>query len=163
MTQPEDPIDVLIKRLDQLHEAQIEMKGRQVTTEDSKRMEQTLKANTKAAEDLKTTFRNLSNSINVSVMQATGSLSRIERLNRKDVDDLQKDYRRKTWIFALFAAILGVMLGVVLGILTLDYHNTRTFQNGLHSIFGEQICKQAGGNTVTVKETGERLCTLVIR
>jgi len=108
-------------------------------------------------------FRNMSNSISVSVTQATASLFRAERLNQKAIDDLQVEYRRKTWIFALFAVILGGMLGVVLGILTLDYHNTRTFQNGLHSIFGEQICKQAGGNTVTVKETGERLCTLVIR
>ena len=159
MSQSEDPVDILIERLNQLHQAQVEMKDRQVTAEDTKRMEQTLKANIEATENLHMAFRNMSNSINVSVMQATGSLSRAERLNQQDVEELQGDYRRRTWWVALFFALVGALLGIVGGVVIVDYHNARTFQGGLYSYFGETLCRQAGGTTATVSETNKRACS----
>jgi hypothetical protein len=163
MSQSEDPVDTIVKRLNQIHQAQVEMKDRQATAEDSKRMEQALKGNIEAIEHLDISFRNMSNSVNVSVMQATGSLSRSERLNQKEVDDLQTNYRRKTWRVALFFAIVGVLLGIMGGVAIIDYHNARTFLGGLQSMFGEQVCKQAGGTIVAEGATSEMICVLVMK
>ncbi len=158
-SEDEDPVEIIVKRLKQLHEAQVEMKARQVTAEDSKRMEQALKANIEAIAELHMAFRNMSNSVDVSVMQATGSLSQAKRLNQKNVDDLRKDYGRKTRRVALFFALLGILLGIVGGAVIVDYHNARTFQDGLQSMLGETLCREAGGKTATVSETGNRVCS----
>jgi len=163
MSQSEDPLDILVKRLNQLHQAQVEMKERQVTADDSKRMEQTLKANIKAAENLMMGFRNMSNSISVNVTQATGSLSHAKQQVQREASQFKEDHYRKIRHVALFSAIVGMMLGAVLGIMALDYHNARTFQDSLQGMFGEQICRQAGGDAMIVNKTGERVCAVDLR
>ncbi len=163
MSQPEDQLDTLNKRLNQLHQAQVEMKERQVTAEDSKRMEQTLKANIKATEDLMMGFRNMSNSISVNVTQATGSLSYAKQQVQREASQFREEHYRKLRRVALFSAIAGVVLGAVLCIIALDYHNARTFQDSLKGMFGEQVCRQAGGDAMIINKTGERVCAISLR
>ena len=105
----------------------------------------------------------MSNSVNANVTQATGSLSYAKQQMQRETSQFKEDHYRKIRRFGLFSAIVGVVLGAVLGILALDYHNARTFQDSLQGMFGEQVCRQAGGNTATVQETNERVCAFVIK
>jgi len=45
----------------------------------------------------------------------------------------------------------------------LDYHNARTFQDSVQGMFGEQVCRQAGGNAMIMNKTGERVCAIGLR
>ncbi len=126
-------------------------------------MEQTLKGNIEAIGELRMAFRNMSNSVDANVTQATGSLSYAKQQMQRETSQLQEEHYRKIRRFGLFSAIVGVVLGAVLGMIALDYHNARTFQDSLKGMFGEQICRQAGGDAMIVNKTGERICALDLR
>jgi len=163
MSQSEDPVDILIERLNQLHQAQVEMKDRQVTAEDTKRMEQTLKASVNISKELEIEFRRMATSVNTDISLAMHNLSYAKQQVQREASQLQEEHYRKIRRFGLFSAIVGVVLGVVLGIVVLDYHNARIFQDSVQGMFGEQVCRQAGGNTATVQETGKRVCAFNMR
>ncbi len=82
---------------------------------------------------------------------------------QREASQFKEEHYRKIRRFGLFSAIAGVVLGAVLCIIALDYHNARTFQDSLQGMFGEQVCRQAGGNAMIINRTGERVCAVDLR
>ncbi len=163
MSQSEDPLDILVKRLSQIHQAQEEMKARQATTEDSKRMELVLQASVNVSKELEIEFHRMATSVNTDISLAMQNLSYAKQQVQREASQFKEEHYRKIRYVAVFSAIVGMMLGGVLGMIALDYHNARTFQDSLQGMFREQVCRQAGGDAMIINKTGERVCAVDLR